>query len=45
MAQRLKVVVTDYIEDNLDWEIEQLAKAGIDFACFQLKFRPEAEVL
>lgn len=45
MAQRLKVVVTDYIEDNLDWEARQLAKAGIDFACYQLKFRPEADVI
>lgn len=45
MGNRLKVVVTDYIEDNLDWEAEQLAKAGIDFAACQLKFRPEAEVL
>ena len=45
MGKRLKVVVTDYIEDNLGWEAEQLAQAGIDFAAYQLKFKPEAEVL
>jgi D-3-phosphoglycerate dehydrogenase len=41
----MKVVVTDYIEDNLDWEAEQLAAAGIEFAAYQLKFKPEAEIL
>jgi D-3-phosphoglycerate dehydrogenase len=42
---KLKVVVTDYIEDNLEWEAGELAKAGLDFAAYQLKFKPEAEVL
>lgn len=41
----MKVVVTDYIEQNLDWEAEQCRKAGIEFAAYQLKFKPEAEVL
>ena len=41
----MKVVVTDYIEKNLDWEAEQLAAAGIEFAPHQLKFRSEEEVL
>ena len=41
----MKVVVTDYIEDNLSWEAEELAGKGIDFECFQLKFKPENEVL
>ena len=41
----MKVVVTDYIEDNLDWEAEELAKAGIEFEVCQLKFKPEAEVV
>jgi D-3-phosphoglycerate dehydrogenase / 2-oxoglutarate reductase len=45
MKQRMTVVVTDYIEDNLDWEAEQLAKAGISFSCYQLKFKPEAEIV
>jgi D-3-phosphoglycerate dehydrogenase / 2-oxoglutarate reductase len=41
----MKVVVTDYIEDNLDWEAKELAGRGIDFSAHQLKFKPEAEVL
>ena len=41
---KFKVVVTDYIEDNLDWEAKELAAKGIDFACYQLKHRPEDEV-
>jgi len=41
----MKVVVTDYIEDNLNWEAEQCRKAGLDFAAYQLKFKPESEVL
>lgn len=45
MADRVKVVVTDYIEDNLEWEAGKLAEAGIDFEACQLKFRPEEEVL
>jgi D-3-phosphoglycerate dehydrogenase len=45
MTKRIKAVVTDYIEDNLDWEAEQLTKAGIQFEAYQLKFKPEHEVL
>jgi D-3-phosphoglycerate dehydrogenase len=45
MGERLKVVVTDYIEDNLDWEAEQIAKAGLDFKAYQLKFKLEPEVI
>ena len=41
----MKVAVTDYIEDNLDWESKQLAEAGIDFAFHQLKFQPEDEIV
>jgi D-3-phosphoglycerate dehydrogenase len=40
----MKASVTDYIEDNLDWEAAELARAGIAFEALQLKFRPEAEV-
>jgi len=42
---RAKVVVTDYIEEDLEWEAEALAKADIQFEAHQLKFRPEPEVL
>jgi len=41
----MKVVVTDYIENNLDWEAQQLAKSGIEFACHQLKLTPEEEIV
>ncbi len=45
MSPRVNVVVTDYIEDDLDWEQQQMAAAGIDFVAHQLKFRPPAEVV
>ena len=41
----MKVVVTDYIEDDLQWEAEELKKRGIEFEAFQLKFKPESEVV
>lgn len=41
----MKVVVTDYIEPDLNWEAEQLRARGITLEAYQLKFRPEAEVL
>ena len=44
MNKKIKWAVTDYIEDNLDWEAAEMAKAGVEFAAFQLKFKPEAEV-
>jgi len=44
-VQIMKVVVTDYIENNLDWEARALKERGIDFAVHQLKFRPEDEVV
>ncbi len=40
----MKVVVTDYIEENLDWERETLEARGIEFACHQLKFKSGDEV-
>jgi D-3-phosphoglycerate dehydrogenase len=45
MNRNITWVVTDYIEDNLDWEAEQAAKAGLRFVAHQLKFKPEAEVV
>ena len=41
----MKVVVTDYIEDNLDMEAKECAAAGIEFVAHQLKFKPEDEVV
>jgi len=40
-----KIVVTDYIEDDLDWEVEEMAKRDIDFASYQLKLAPEDELV
>jgi D-3-phosphoglycerate dehydrogenase / 2-oxoglutarate reductase len=42
--KKIKAVVTDYIEDDLNWEKEELTKNGVEFAAYQLKFLPEAEV-
>lgn len=41
-----KIVVTDYIEPDLDWEVEQMAKHdNVVFEYHQLKFKSPAEVL
>ena len=45
MTERPKVVVTDYIEPDMDWEAAQMEKRGVDFTPLQLKFRPEDEVI
>lgn len=40
-----KIVITDYIEDNLDWEVEEMKKRDIDFSHHQLKLAPEEELV
>lgn len=45
MTDKFKVVVTDYIEDNLDWEAKKLKETGISFEAYQLKFKSAEEVL
>jgi D-3-phosphoglycerate dehydrogenase len=45
MGERPKVVVTDYIEPDLDWEAREMANRGAEFVTHQLKFRPEDEVI
>jgi D-3-phosphoglycerate dehydrogenase len=45
MSTRLKVVVTDYIEPDMDWEAAEMEKRGADFTALQLKFRSEEEVI
>ena len=45
MTERPKVVVTDYIEPDMDWEAAEMEKRGVDFTPLQLKFRPEDEVI
>lgn len=44
--ERIKIVVTDYIEPDLKWEAEHLARySQVEFACHQLKFAPPEELL
>ena len=43
---QLKIVVTDYIEPDLEWEAEQLAKyENVTFEYHQLKFQSDEELL
>lgn len=41
----LKVVVTDYIEPDLEWEAGQFHQLGVEFAGHQLKFGSPAELI
>lgn len=43
--QPVKVVVTDYIEADLDWEKAEMDRRGVQFACYQLKQAPVSEVI
>jgi D-3-phosphoglycerate dehydrogenase len=45
MSKKLKIVVTDYIETDLDWEVQEMAKRGHQFEYHQLKGAPESEVI
>ena len=40
-----KIVVTDYIEPDLKWEEEEMARRGVEFVTHQLKFAPVADVI
>lgn len=41
-----KVVITDYIENDLDWEVEEFGKlANVTFEHYQLKQSPKAELI
>jgi D-3-phosphoglycerate dehydrogenase / 2-oxoglutarate reductase len=40
-----KVVVTDFIEPDLDWEAKELARRGVEFQAHQLKFEKTAAVI
>lgn len=42
---KIRVVVSDYIEPNLDWETEQFAQMGVDFSTYQLKNAPTIELI
>jgi len=41
----MKVVVTDYIEPDLNWEAGKLAELGVEFTPHQLKFAPFEDVV
>lgn len=41
----MKVVVTDYIESDLNWEAREMARRGVEFEAHQLKFAPAADVI
>ncbi len=40
-----KIVVTDFIEDDLDWEVEEMTKRDVDFSHHQLKLASEEELV
>ena len=43
--QQTKIVVTDYIEPDLDWERRQLAALPVTMDAYQLKFAPVHEII
>ena len=45
MSEKIKVVVTDYIEDDLQWEADLLNERDVDFQTYQLKFHSEQEII
>ena len=45
MAEKIRVVVTDYIEPDLEWEAAEMAQRGVEFEIHQLKAASEAEVI
>lgn len=42
---RMKVVITDYIEPDLEWESDQFKGLGVDFSYHQLKQAPPERLL
>ncbi|MFB3827245.1 MAG: C-terminal binding protein [Bryobacteraceae bacterium] len=42
---KIKVVVTDFIEPDLEWESAEMARRGVEFVTHQLKFAPVADVI
>jgi D-3-phosphoglycerate dehydrogenase / 2-oxoglutarate reductase len=40
-----RIVVTDYIEPDLEWERAQLAPLGVTFEAYQLKFAPHEDLI
>jgi D-3-phosphoglycerate dehydrogenase len=44
-VSKIKVVVTDYIEPDLNWEAAELAKRDVEFVYHQLKFAPVEQII
>jgi D-3-phosphoglycerate dehydrogenase len=42
---KVRVVITDYIEPDLAWEEEQFSKLGVDFSSYQLRFGTAGQLL
>lgn len=42
---KLKVVISDYIEPDLEWEKEQFSLMGVDFSAYQLKQASSKELI
>ena len=42
---KIKVVITDYIEPDLNWEEEQFARLGVEFKYHQLKFGSPEQIV
>lgn len=45
IMRKTKVVVTDYIEPDLNWESEEMGKRGVLFEAHQLKFASSADLV
>lgn len=42
--EKIKVVITDYIEPDMKWEEEEFSKMNVDFSYFQLKYAEPKEL-
>lgn len=42
---KIKVIVTDFIESDLNWEVKEFGKFNIDFEYYQLKGLPERDII
>lgn len=40
-----KIIVTDYLEDNLDWEKNKFKEIGYELEAFQLKHAPQEKLI
>jgi D-3-phosphoglycerate dehydrogenase / 2-oxoglutarate reductase len=44
-VSKVRLVVTDYVESNLDWEAAELSRRGVDYSFHQLRTAPQEEVV